>query len=64
MPRDYMFKVFKIANEVFPPDVVCCINDYVQEMESQHTIDTLKFGFLFVVYSAIHALWQNIKAKI
>ncbi|MDR0871719.1 MAG: endo-1,4-beta-xylanase, partial [Planctomycetaceae bacterium] len=28
LPRDYTFKAFKIANEVFPPDVVRCINDY------------------------------------
>jgi GH35 family endo-1,4-beta-xylanase len=28
MPRDYTFKAFKIANEVFPRNIVQCINDY------------------------------------
>jgi GH35 family endo-1,4-beta-xylanase len=28
LPRDYTFKAFKVANEVFPPNVVQEINDY------------------------------------
>ncbi|GHT78773.1 hypothetical protein FACS189464_2790 [Bacteroidia bacterium] len=42
MPHDYTFKAFKIANEVFPPDVVRSINDYEMGFDYINQINDLR----------------------
>ncbi|MDR1268223.1 MAG: endo-1,4-beta-xylanase [Planctomycetaceae bacterium] len=42
LPRDYTFKAFKISNEVFPPDVVQCINDYANNQNYVNQVNDLR----------------------
>jgi len=42
MPRDYTFKAFKVANEVFPQDVILSINDYDMGFGYRNQINDLR----------------------
>ncbi|MDR3197913.1 MAG: endo-1,4-beta-xylanase [Planctomycetaceae bacterium] len=42
LPRDYTYKAFKISNEVFPPSVVQCINDYANDQGYVNQVNDLR----------------------
>jgi GH35 family endo-1,4-beta-xylanase len=42
IPNDYTFKAFKVANEVFPPEVVQCINDYTNNQSYVNQVNDLR----------------------